>query len=147
MPIFQHAQQTGLQGQGHVADFIEEQRPAVGLLQLAAHALLACAGEAAAAVTEQLALDQAFGDGRTVEGDEGFFRALAGLVHGLGKGFLARTGFAVDQQWHVPFVHTQGLAEIRLQDRITQADARQLRALFSHRPLHQRHRDFSRLPA
>ncbi|EDO26491.1 predicted protein, partial [Nematostella vectensis] len=40
--LLQYPQQTGLQRQRHIADFIEEQRAAIGLLQLAAHAFLAC---------------------------------------------------------------------------------------------------------
>ena len=125
LPVFQHPQQTGLQRQRHVTDFIEKQRAAIGLLQLAAHAVLARTGETAAAITEQFALDQAFGDRRAVEGDEGFVGALAGVMHSLGKGFLARAGFAIDQQRHVAFEHPQRLAEIRLQRCVTEANARQ----------------------
>ncbi|MNN70613.1 hypothetical protein D3C81_1864810 [compost metagenome] len=38
LAILQHPQQSGLQGQGHVADFIEEQGAAMGLLQAPDHA-------------------------------------------------------------------------------------------------------------
>ncbi|MNC79876.1 hypothetical protein D3C75_1324860 [compost metagenome] len=38
LAILQHPQQSGLQGQRHVADFIEEQGAAMGLLQAADHA-------------------------------------------------------------------------------------------------------------
>ncbi len=118
LAILQHPQQTGLQGQGHVADFIEEQRAAVGLLQLAAHAFLARAGEAAAAITEQLALDQAFRDGRAVEGDEVLAGALAGVVHGLGERLFAGAGFALNQQRYIALEHPQRLAKMFLQRRI-----------------------------
>ena len=53
----QHAQQARLQRRGHVADLVEEQRAAVGLLEAAA-ALRVRAGERALLVTEQLGLEQ-----------------------------------------------------------------------------------------
>ena len=53
----QHAQQPRLQRQRHVADLIEEQRAAVGLLETAAP-LRIRAGERALLVTEQLRLEQ-----------------------------------------------------------------------------------------
>ncbi|MCY1188312.1 hypothetical protein D9M73_294000 [compost metagenome] len=68
-------------------------------------------------------------------------------MHSLGESFLARTGFAVDQQWHVPLVYAQGLAEIRLQRGIAQADARQARAFFNRGSRHQRHWNCTGLPA
>ncbi|MCY1445071.1 hypothetical protein D9M71_615740 [compost metagenome] len=95
--VFQYTQQAGLQRQRHVTDFIEKQRAAIGLLQLAAHAFLACAGEGTASVTEQLAFDQAFGNRSAVKRDEGFVSATTGLVDGLGERFLARTGLTIDQ--------------------------------------------------
>jgi hypothetical protein len=54
-----------LQRQRHVADLVEQQGAAIGLQQLAAHAFLARAGETAAAIAEQLALDQAPGSTRS----------------------------------------------------------------------------------
>ncbi|EYT98481.1 hypothetical protein PA99_4379 [Pseudomonas aeruginosa PA99] len=121
--LFQHPQQAGLQGQRHVADLVEEQGAAVSLLQLAAHALLARAGEAAAAITEQFALDQGFRDRRAVQRDERLFRARAGQVHGLGEGLLAGTGLAVEQQRHVARVDLQRPAEIGGQLGVAQAQA------------------------
>src|SRR3546814_10753953 len=53
----QHPQQPGLQRQRHVADFVEEQRAAVGLLE-AADMAFGCAGERAGLVAEQLAFQQ-----------------------------------------------------------------------------------------
>ncbi|MNQ64764.1 hypothetical protein D3C85_791990 [compost metagenome] len=75
LALLQHPQQAGLQRQRHVADLVEEQGAAVGLLQLAAHAFLARAGEAAAAIAEQFALDQGFRNGRAVQRHEGFVGA------------------------------------------------------------------------
>ncbi|MNL20659.1 hypothetical protein D3C87_1419170 [compost metagenome] len=68
-------------------------------------------------------------------------------MNGFGEGLFARAGFAVDQQRHVPLVHTQGLAEIGLQTGIAQADARQRFPALNDRTGHQRHRHASRLAA
>jgi hypothetical protein len=55
--LLEHAQDLGLRARAHVADFVEEQRAAVGLLE-AADALLVGAGERALLVAEQLRLEQ-----------------------------------------------------------------------------------------
>ena len=54
LAVGQHAQQARLQVERHVADLVEEQRAAVGLLEAAAPRRLR-AGEGAALVAEQLA--------------------------------------------------------------------------------------------
>ena len=59
--LLEHAQQAGLRLERHVADLVEEQRAALGLLEAALRALLR-AGEGALLVAEQLALDQLAGD-------------------------------------------------------------------------------------
>ena len=56
-PLLQHAQQRRLQRQRHRGDLVEEQRAAVGLLEAALAAPVG-AGEGAALVAEQLALQQ-----------------------------------------------------------------------------------------
>jgi hypothetical protein len=60
LPVRQHAQQAGLQVERHVADFVEEQRAALGLLEAAA-ALRLRAGEGAALMAEQFGLQQVLG--------------------------------------------------------------------------------------
>ncbi|MNQ64765.1 hypothetical protein D3C85_792000 [compost metagenome] len=45
-------------------------------------------------------------------------------MQGAGEGLLAGTGFAVDQQRYVALVDAQGAAEVVLQRRVAQADAR-----------------------
>ena len=67
--LLQEAQQLGLQRERHVADLVEEQRAAVGGLELA-RGLLGGAGEGARLVAEQLAFEQLLGNGRAVDGDE-----------------------------------------------------------------------------
>ena len=53
LPVFQHAQQLDLDLHRYVGHFIEEQRAALGLLQLAGLALFPAAGEGACLVAEQ----------------------------------------------------------------------------------------------
>ena len=62
----QHAQELRLRGRGHLADLVEEDRAAVGRLELADH-LLGRPGERPLLVAEQLALQQRLGQRRAVE--------------------------------------------------------------------------------
>lgn len=124
LALLQHPQQSGLQGKRHIADLVQQQGAAVGLQQLAAHALLARAGKTAAAVPEKLTLDQAFRDRRAVDGDERLAAPLTGLMHSLGEGFLATAGLAAQQQWHIALEHPHAAAEIILQRRVKQTDQR-----------------------
>src|SRR5262249_51609183 len=81
---------------GDVADLIEEERPLVSQLE-AADLLRDGAGEGALFVAEQLALQQAGGDGSAVELDEGAVLAGAQLMEGAGDELLAGAGLATDQ--------------------------------------------------
>ena len=64
------------------------------------------AGEGAAFVAEQLALQQRLGNGRAIDGDERLVGAVAVLVDGAGDQFLAGAGLAADE-------HGAGLAATR----------------------------------
>jgi hypothetical protein len=85
-----------LQVERHVADLVEEERAAVGLLEAAAPRRLR-AGECAALVAEQLALEQVLGYRRGVDRDERTRGARAVLVQRIGDQLLARARFAGDQ--------------------------------------------------
>ena len=61
-PVLDRAQQLGLQRERQLADLVQEQRPAVRVLEHA-HLRVAGARERAAHVTEQLALEQRLDDG------------------------------------------------------------------------------------
>src|SRR6266566_78090 len=61
LAVFEHAQELGLRGRGHLADFVEQKRSAVGQFE-AADAALGRAGEGTALVTEDFAFHQSFGD-------------------------------------------------------------------------------------
>ena len=71
----QHAQQPGLGLERHVADLVEEQRAALGLLEPPDLARIG-AGERALLVTEQLALDQLARDRRQLTATNGPPRRL-----------------------------------------------------------------------
>ncbi len=92
-PIRQDPQQARLQLGGHVADLIEEQRPAFGLLEAAAPLLLR-AGERATLVAEELGLEQVLRHRGGIDGDEGLRGACAMTVQGPRHKLLAGARFA-----------------------------------------------------
>ena len=96
LAAFEHAQQLGLQLDGHLADLVEEKRPLVGLLEQP-FLILGGTREAAGTVAEQFAFEQFLGESRTVDGDERPLRARAGVVDGLRKDLLAGSGFTREQ--------------------------------------------------
>ena len=99
LALRQHAQQPRLQRRRHVADFIEKQSAAVGLLEAAA-AQRVGAGESALLVAEQFGLQQVRREGGGVERDEGLAGARAVPMQGARHQFLAGAGFAGDQHRH-----------------------------------------------
>src|SRR5581483_2594814 len=93
--LLEHAQDFGLGGQGHVADFVEKYRAAVALLEFA-NALAGGAGERTFLVAEKFALDQIVRNGGTVDGDEGLVRAVAVLPDRTCDQLLAGAALAGD---------------------------------------------------
>ena len=94
--LLQDAQQFGLQPGSQFADFVEEDRAAVGALELP---LLQSdrSGEGAYLMPEELAFEQRFGNSGAVEGHERLARAGAVAVDGTGDQFLAGAALASDQ--------------------------------------------------
>ena len=90
--FLENAQKFGLRAGGQIADFIEEKRAAVGLLE-APDAARVGASECPALMAEEFALEQRLGDGGAVDGDERFFRALAVLVNGARRPVPCRCRF------------------------------------------------------
>src|SRR5690606_10101814 len=68
--LLKHAQQTRLRLHRHVANFVEEERAALGLFEATGRTLLR-AGERALLVAEEFRLDQVTRDRGHVDGDEG----------------------------------------------------------------------------
>lgn len=89
--VLDKTQQLGLQGQREIADFIEEQGPAVSLVDPPQGAF-AGTGKGPAAVAEQLAFHQLGSQRRAVDGHAGFARAFAPAVNGAGQFALTGTG-------------------------------------------------------
>src|SRR5690606_21496419 len=95
-PLLEGAQQLRLRLGREVADLVDEERAGAGLGHQAL-AVLVGAGEAAAPVPEQLALEQVARDGGDVHGDEGRLLALALVVEAAGGELLAGAGLAEEQ--------------------------------------------------
>ena len=91
----QHMQQLGLERQRHVPDLVEEQHPAVGLLELAPPRADG-AGECAPLVAEHFALEQGIGQGGAVHLDEGLPQPVGPLVEFPNDQFFAYAGFPAD---------------------------------------------------
>ena len=74
-PLLQHAQQLRLQRERQLADLVEEERAAVGAARSGPRACSRRAGERAAHVAEELALEQRLRDRRAVDRHERAARA------------------------------------------------------------------------
>ncbi len=96
MFVLQDAEEFGLHGEGHVADFVEEEGSAVGVFE-ASLAVGAGVGEGAADVSEEFVFEGGFVEAGAVEGDEAFGAAAGVLVEGAGDEFLAGAGVAEDE--------------------------------------------------
>ena len=118
--LLQHAQDLRLRVGAHVADFVEEQRAAVGLLE-AADALLVGAGERALFVAEQLRFEQVLLQRRAVHLDEVARRAQRVVVDRAGDQLLAGARLAADQAGRVALGDLLDDREHRLQ-RAARAD-------------------------
>ncbi len=69
LATLEHAQDLGLRGQRHFPDFVEKYRAAIGAFEQAGLGAIR-AGERAALVTEELALEQRLGKRRAVDANE-----------------------------------------------------------------------------
>ena len=94
--LVESAEDFGLGLEAHVADFVEEERAAVGAFEGAAlfGGLVGAAGAGAVAIAEELGLDEVFGDGGAVELDEDAVAAEGFGVDGAGDELFAGAGFA-----------------------------------------------------
>ena len=90
------AKKFGLELEGKVADFVEEEGAAVGELE-ATNFLADGAGESAAFVAEEFGFEKTTGNGGAIDFDEGAIAARAEIVDGAGEEFLAGAGFAEEQ--------------------------------------------------
>ena len=116
LAVGEYPQQPGLTLGRHVADFIQKQRAAVRLFKTAA-ASGGGAGEGTPFVAEQFRFQQVAGDGRSVQGNEGFVGARTVAMQRPRHQFLAGAGFAVDQHRDVGAGQTANGAEYLLHGR------------------------------
>ena len=89
---FENAEQLGLAFEGHLADFVEEQHAAVGLLEKADMVAIG-AGEGAGFVAEELAFHQLVRDGGAVDAKHRSIGAGAGFMNARGRRALCRSRF------------------------------------------------------
>src|SRR5262245_39835245 len=87
--FLQNPQQLDLRPRSHIATFIKENRTMVRLLE-ASDAPHFCAGKGAALMSEQLALQQSFRNGRAINRDEGRSRSITMMINRSRNQFLAR---------------------------------------------------------
>ena len=98
--FLQHPQKPGLRFQRHVADFVQEQGAAIGLLETARRAGSGpCKG--ALLMPEQLALDQFARNRRHIDRDKRTVAALAVIMQGARYQFLAGPRLAAYQHRQV----------------------------------------------
>jgi hypothetical protein len=100
LPALEHPEEPDLRLQRHLADLVEEDRPAVGLLEVA-RAALDGAGVGPLLGAEQLALDEALGDGPAVDHDHPPVATRRQLVDGVGDELLADAALAFEQHGDV----------------------------------------------
>jgi hypothetical protein len=93
--LLQYTQKAGLDRLRQLADFIKEQRAFMSQFKKTSFPLTSHAGERAFLVSEKLAFQKAFGDGRTVYGYKRLLAALARPVNALSEQFFAGAGFAL----------------------------------------------------
>src|SRR5579872_2946645 len=96
LAVFQHAQQLDLRVHRHFADFVEKQRAAVGIFELADAPPLG-PRERALFMPEQLAFEDAFRKGRDIERDERLALAAAVLMDGARDQLFSRPVLALNQ--------------------------------------------------
>ena len=92
----ERAEQFDLGLERKLADLVEEQGRAVGILE-AADMAVEGAGEGAFLMAEQHRFDEVLGDGAAIDRDHRLAAARGGGVDRLGDHFLARAALALDQ--------------------------------------------------
>ena len=100
LAVGEHPQQAHLKVRGHVADFVQEKRAALGLFKAAATRTL-CSGKGTALVAEEFGLQQVLRDGCGVDRDKRTLRTRPVPVQRTRDEFLARSRFAGDEHGRI----------------------------------------------
>ncbi|CCG41237.1 hypothetical protein PHAMO_270078 [Magnetospirillum molischianum DSM 120] len=98
LTFLQHPQQTGLQRQRHVADFVQEQGAAMRLANPSGRTVPPGAGKCAGRIAEQFGLDHMFGQGAAIDRDDRLAAARPGGMDSGGEHLLADAGFTLQQK-------------------------------------------------
>ena len=93
--VLQNAQQLRLQWPAHVPNLIEENRPAIGLLD-SARLLFDRAGEGPLFMPKKFAFQKCLRNGRAIDAHVGVLPSLAEAVQSAGNQFLSGAAFAQD---------------------------------------------------
>ena len=120
----QHAQNFRLRSGRHVADFVQKNRAFAALLEFA-DALHCGAGERAAFMAEEFALEQLFGNRGAIDRKKRLLAAVAVMINRAGDEFLAGAAFTGDERGGVAGGHLADELE-NLLHRLTAADDAQL---------------------
>ncbi|MEY4258681.1 MAG: hypothetical protein RJA56_1582 [Pseudomonadota bacterium] len=106
LSLLQHPQEFDLHVQGQVANFVQENRAAIGHFK-AAHPFAHGTGESAFSVTKQFTFQKFPRDGPTVDGHKGPRSARALGMKGLGNEFFTGAALTLDehagQRWRQRF--------------------------------------------
>src|ERR1700723_3584380 len=100
LALLQHAQECNLSFHRKIADFIQEECPSVSGFK-PSYASLQGTRESAFLVSEKLRGNQRLGDGGAVHADEGSRCAVRSPMECASYQFLARSGFAQDQNGRI----------------------------------------------
>jgi hypothetical protein len=100
LAVLQGAQELRLDRRARLADLVEEERPAVRLLE-EPPVVAVGTGERAAHVAEELALEEPFGERGAVLREEGAARARPMVVDRACQELLPRAGLALDEHRHL----------------------------------------------
>ena len=124
-PVLQHPEQLHLEVGAHVPDLVQEDGSAVGHGE-AAFAVSDGIGECALHVTEELGLQQFFGDCAAIDRHQHPGRPGAVVVDGPGDELLAGTTFTRDQHRAVGLGHLGDHIEDRVEGRAGSDDVLEL---------------------
>ena len=105
---FEEAQELGLQVESELADFVEEERAFAGGAN-ETELVAVGAGEGAAPMAKEVALEQVPRDGGAVERDERLAAAVGEVVDGAGENFLPGAALAGDEDVDFRFGDAPGV--------------------------------------
>ena len=108
--FLENAQQSKLRLGRKFADLVKENRPAIGGLE-PSRASLKCPGKGTFFMAEKLGGDERRRNGRAIDANECFRRALGPLMNGTGNQFFSRAGLTQNQYRGIGRCHFVNLRE------------------------------------